>query len=151
MKNISKTNAMKFRIGVTRTPHAQSPNASPTAEPTMYPRPLRFFKKNMYFQPRARSARAALITTLLFNCCSCCSWIIAHAQDVAVAWMLCMPLMLKVLKSVSFFLGGKKCQKVVNIGVMRKDQAAHPRLFGVGGTILRGLAQPLNAYGYKYF
>jgi hypothetical protein len=56
---------------------------------------------------------------------------------------------LKVLESVSFFLGGKKCPKIVNIGVMRKDQAAQQRLFS--GTILRGLTQPLNAYGYKYF
>jgi hypothetical protein len=32
---------------------------------------------------------------------------------------------------------------------MRKDQAAQQRLFS--GTILRGLTQPLNAYGYKYF
>jgi hypothetical protein len=55
---------------------------------------------------------------------------------------------LKVLESVSFFLGGKKCQKIVNIGVMRKDRAAQQRLFS--GTILRGLTQPLNAYGYKY-
>jgi hypothetical protein len=54
-----------------------------------------------------------------------------------------------VLESVSFFLEGKKCQKIVNIGVMRKDQAAQQRLFS--GTILRGLTQPLNAYGYKYF
>jgi hypothetical protein len=54
-----------------------------------------------------------------------------------------------VLESVSFFLGGKKCQKIVNIGVMRKDQAAQHRLFS--GTIMRGLTQPLNAYGYKYF
>jgi hypothetical protein len=43
----------------------------------------------------------------------------------------------------------KKCQKIVNIGVMRKDRAAQQRLFS--GTILRGLTQPLNAYGYKYF
>jgi hypothetical protein len=54
-----------------------------------------------------------------------------------------------VLESVSFFLVGKKCQKLVNIGVMRKDQAAQQRLFS--GTILRGLTQPLNAYEYKYF
>jgi hypothetical protein len=54
-----------------------------------------------------------------------------------------------VLESVSSFLGGKKCQKIVNIGVMRMDQAAQQRLFR--GTILRGLTQPLNAYGYKYF
>jgi hypothetical protein len=32
---------------------------------------------------------------------------------------------------------------------MRKDQAAQQRLFS--GTILRGLTQPLNTYGYKYF
>jgi hypothetical protein len=32
---------------------------------------------------------------------------------------------------------------------MRKDRAAQERLFS--GTILRGLTQPLNAYGYKYF
>jgi hypothetical protein len=32
---------------------------------------------------------------------------------------------------------------------MRKDRAAQQRLFS--GTILRGLTQPLNAYGYKYF
>jgi hypothetical protein len=38
---------------------------------------------------------------------------------------------------------------LINIGVMRKDQAAQQRLFS--GTILRGLTQPLNAYGYKYF
>jgi hypothetical protein len=31
----------------------------------------------------------------------------------------------------------------------RKDQAAQQRLFS--GTILRGLTQPLNAFGYKYF
>jgi hypothetical protein len=31
---------------------------------------------------------------------------------------------------------------------MRQDQAAQQRLFS--GTILRGLTQPLNAYGYKY-
>jgi hypothetical protein len=31
---------------------------------------------------------------------------------------------------------------------MRKDRAAQQRLFS--GTILRGLTQPLNAYGYKY-
>jgi hypothetical protein len=54
----------------------------------------------------------------------------------------------EVLESVSFFLGGKKCQKIVNIGVMRKDRAAQQSLFS--GTILRGLTQPLNAYGYKY-
>jgi hypothetical protein len=54
-----------------------------------------------------------------------------------------------VLESVSFFLGGKKCQKIVNIGVIRNDRAAQQRLFS--GTILRGLTQPLNAYGYKYF
>jgi hypothetical protein len=48
-----------------------------------------------------------------------------------------------------FFLGGKKYQKIVNIGVMRKDRAAQQRLFR--GTILRGLTQPLNAYGCKYF
>jgi hypothetical protein len=47
------------------------------------------------------------------------------------------------------FLGGKKCQKIVNIGVMRMDQAEQQRLFS--GTIMRGLKQPLNAYGYKYF
>jgi hypothetical protein len=29
------------------------------------------------------------------------------------------------------------------------DRAAQQRLFS--GTILRGLTQPLNAYGYKYF
>jgi hypothetical protein len=28
---------------------------------------------------------------------------------------------LKVLESVIFFLGGKKCQKIVNNGAMRKD------------------------------
>jgi hypothetical protein len=55
-----------------------------------------------------------------------------------------------VLESVSFFLGGKKCQKIVNIVVMTKDRAAQQRLFS-SGTILRGLTQPLNAYGYKYF
>jgi hypothetical protein len=54
-----------------------------------------------------------------------------------------------VLESVSFFLGGKKCQKIVNNGVMRKDRAAQQRLFS--GTILRGLTQPLNAYGCRYF
>jgi hypothetical protein len=54
-----------------------------------------------------------------------------------------------VFESVSIFLGGKKCQKIVNIGVKRKDQAAQQRLFS--GTILRGLMQPLNAYGYNYF
>jgi hypothetical protein len=54
-----------------------------------------------------------------------------------------------VLESVSFFLGGKKGQKIVNIGVMRKDRAAQQRLFS--GTIMRGLTQPLNAYGYKHF
>jgi hypothetical protein len=32
---------------------------------------------------------------------------------------------------------------------MRKDRAAQQRLFS--GTIVRGLTQPLNAYGYKYF
>jgi hypothetical protein len=48
----------------------------------------------------------------------------------------------------SFFLGGKNCRKIVNIGVMRMDRAAQQRLFS--GTILRGLPQPLNAYGYKY-
>jgi hypothetical protein len=42
---------------------------------------------------------------------------------------------------ICFFQGGKKCQKIVNIG----DEG----LFS--GTILRGLTQPLNAYGYKYF
>jgi hypothetical protein len=31
---------------------------------------------------------------------------------------------------------------------MRKDRAAQQKLFS--GTILRGLTQPLNAYGYKY-
>jgi hypothetical protein len=56
---------------------------------------------------------------------------------------------LKVLESVSYFLGGKKCQKIVNIGVMRKDKAAQQRLFS--RTILRGLPQFLNTYGYKYF
>jgi hypothetical protein len=54
-----------------------------------------------------------------------------------------------MLEFVSFFLGGKKCQKIVNIGAMRKDRAAQQRLFS--GTILRGLRQPLNAYGYKYY
>jgi hypothetical protein len=54
-----------------------------------------------------------------------------------------------VLESVSFFLGGKKCQKIEIIGALRKDRAAQQRLFS--GTILRGLTQPLNAYGYKYF
>jgi hypothetical protein len=53
------------------------------------------------------------------------------------------------LESVSFFLGGKKCQKIVNIRAMKKDRAAQQRLFS--GTILRCLTQPLNAYGYKYF
>jgi hypothetical protein len=53
-----------------------------------------------------------------------------------------------VLESFSFLLGGKKCRKIVNIGVMRKDEAAQQRLFC--GTILRGLTQPLNAYGYNY-
>jgi hypothetical protein len=67
------------------------------------------------------------------------AWITGPATDPSV----------KVLEYVSFFLGGKKCQKIVNIGVMRKDQAAQQRLFS--GTILRGLTQPLNAYGYKYF
>jgi hypothetical protein len=52
------------------------------------------------------------------------------------------------IESVSFFLGGNNCQKIVNIGVMRKDRAAQQRLFS--GTILRGLTQPFNAYGYKY-
>jgi hypothetical protein len=33
--------------------------------------------------------------------------------------------------------------------VIRKDQAAQFFLFS--GTILRGLTQPLNKYGYKYF
>jgi hypothetical protein len=47
--------------------------------------------------------------------------------------------------SVSFFLGGKKCQKIVII----KDRAAQQRLFS--GTILRGLTQLFNTYGYKYF
>jgi hypothetical protein len=43
-----------------------------------------------------------------------------------------------VLESVKFFfLGGKKCQKIVNNGVMRKDRAAQQRLFS--GTILSGL------------
>jgi hypothetical protein len=32
---------------------------------------------------------------------------------------------------------------------MRKDRAAQQILSS--GTILRGLTQPLNAYGYKYF
>jgi hypothetical protein len=32
---------------------------------------------------------------------------------------------------------------------MRKDRAAQQRLFS--GTILRGLTQPVNEYGYKYF
>jgi hypothetical protein len=54
-----------------------------------------------------------------------------------------------VLESVSFFLGGKKCRKIVNIGVMRKDRAAQFFLFS--GTFLSGLTQPLNTYGYKYF
>jgi hypothetical protein len=54
---------------------------------------------------------------------------------------------LNLLRSV--FLGGKKCQKILNIGVMKKDRASQQRLFS--GTILRGLTQPLNAYGYKYF
>jgi hypothetical protein len=31
---------------------------------------------------------------------------------------------IKVLEYVSYFLGGKKCQKIVNIGVMRMDRAA---------------------------
>jgi hypothetical protein len=53
-----------------------------------------------------------------------------------------------MLESVSFFLGGKKCQKIVNIGAMRKDRAAQQRLFS--GTILRGLTQPLNTYGCNY-
>jgi hypothetical protein len=43
---------------------------------------------------------------------------------------------LKVFESVRFFLGGKKCQEIVNIRVMRKDRAAQQRLFS--GTILRG-------------
>jgi hypothetical protein len=40
-------------------------------------------------------------------------------SDVYVAIALC-------IKDVSFFLGGKKCQKIVNIGVMRKDRARRP-------------------------
>jgi hypothetical protein len=32
---------------------------------------------------------------------------------------------------------------------MRKDRAAQQRLFS--GTILSGLTQPLNVYGYNYF
>jgi hypothetical protein len=48
-----------------------------------------------------------------------------------------------------FFSRGQKVSKKVNIGVMRKDRAAQQRLFSV--TILRGLTQPLNAYGYKFF
>jgi hypothetical protein len=32
---------------------------------------------------------------------------------------------------------------------MRKNRAAQQRFFSE--TILRGLTQPLNAYGYKYF
>jgi hypothetical protein len=39
-----------------------------------------------------------------------------------------------VLESVSFFLGGKKCQKIVNIRVMGKDLAEQQRLFS--GTIV---------------
>jgi hypothetical protein len=39
--------------------------------------------------------------------------------------------------------------KILNIGVMRKERTAQQRLFS--GTIMRGLTQPLNAYGYKYF
>jgi hypothetical protein len=54
-----------------------------------------------------------------------------------------------VLESDRFFLGGKKCQKIVNIGEMGKDRAAQQRL--LCGSIMRGLTQPLNAYGYKYF
>jgi hypothetical protein len=55
-----------------------------------------------------------------------------------------------MLESVRFLLGGKKCQKIENIGsVMRKDRAAQQRLFS--GKFLRGLTQPLNSYGYKYF
>jgi hypothetical protein len=57
-------------------------------------------------------------------------------------------MLVKVLESVSFFLGGKKCTKIVNIGVLKKDREAKQRLFS--GTILRGLTQPLDAYRYKY-
>jgi hypothetical protein len=69
-------------------------------------------------------------------------------QDVACQDFICFEsdcgheicYLLKVLESFNFFLGGKKC---------RKDRAAQFFLFS--GTILRGLTQPLNTYGYKYF
>jgi hypothetical protein len=53
-------------------------------------------------------------------------------------------LLLKVLEYVSFFLEGQKVSK--NSKHWSNDQAAQQ-----SGTILRGLTQPLNAYGYKYF
>jgi hypothetical protein len=73
-------------------------------------------------------------------------------SDVYVAIALC-------IKDVSFFLGGKKCQKIVNIGVMRKDRARRPAgwINCIWTTYLgfyhncSTLKQPLNAYGYKYF
>jgi hypothetical protein len=54
-----------------------------------------------------------------------------------------------VLKVRVFIKVGKKCQKIANIGAMRKDRVAQQRLFS--GSIMRGLTQPLNADGYKYF
>jgi hypothetical protein len=53
-----------------------------------------------------------------------------------------------VFESASFFLEGKKCTKIVNIKLMKKDRAAQQRLFR--RTIMRGLTQPLNVYGFKY-
>jgi hypothetical protein len=55
---------------------------------------------------------------------------------------------LVTLTYIVVFSRGIFFSKIVNIGVMRNDRAAQQRLFS--GTILRGLTQPLNAYGYKY-
>jgi hypothetical protein len=77
-------------------------------------------------------------------------------DDLTRTWMTGIPTSIRFLgrscrvtKGVIIcFLGGKKCQKIVNIGAMRKDRAAQQRLFS--GTILKGLTQPLNTYGNKY-
>jgi hypothetical protein len=71
------------------------------------------------------------------------------SRQISFKFSICISRSIPTLESVSFFLGGKKCQKIVNIEAMRKDQAAQQRLSS--GTILRGLTQPLNAYGYKSF
>jgi hypothetical protein len=54
-----------------------------------------------------------------------------------------------VLESVGFFSRGQKVSKNSKHWSNEKGPSSTTRLFS--GTILRGLTQPLNAYGYKYF